>query len=589
MLSKESIKLELNVPAKMRDGTILYADLWRPDTEEKYPTILTRLPYIPSNDSDSLLTQSGYMNPQRFVRAGYAVVIQDCRGTGASEGEPCFWRQERNDGYDTVEWIATQPWCNGNVGMYGISYFGYTQWAAAVTQPPHLKTICPMGAQANFRAHPFSDRGDAFRLTTYESFCLRLAENTLMRKHLAHDKLKSLRERITYLSDNWEELVNTLPLKDSPVAKIVKELNLAPPSSELLENMQDDNYWRQYGDPFPFEKVIIPGFHICGWYDPISGPGILQSYQEMMARGGSDSARRNQKLLVGPWIHALDLQNLVGELDFGKESSGDFIDVTGMHIRWFDYWLKGIDNGIMDEPPVRIFIMGDNVWRDENGWPLARTKYTKYYFHSGGHSNSSLGNGVLSTEVPNKEQPDVYLYNPRNPVPSNPLGFGLGFGQQCLFDLQELEKRADILVYTSAPLKTDLEVTGPIQIKLWAASSAVDTDFTGKLVDVWPNGKAYNLVDGLIRARYRESVSEPKLIEPGHIYEYTITLGNTSNLFKAGHRIRVEIASSYFPRYDRNLNTGNPIGQDTEIKTATQTVYHEREYASYILLPIIPR
>jgi putative CocE/NonD family hydrolase len=303
----------------------------------------------------------------------------------------------------------------------------------------------------------------------------------------------------------------------------------------------------------------------------------------MKARGGSDLARKNQKLLIGPWIHELELQNIIGELDFGKASSGDFIDVTGMHIRWFDYWLKGIDNGVMDEPPVRIFIMGDNVWRDENEWPLARTRYTKYYFHSGGQSNSSFGNGVLNTGLPNEEQPDVYLYDPRNPVSTNPPG------QQWLFDQQDLEKRADILVYTSAPLETNLEVTGPIQIKLWAASSAVDTDFTGKLVDVWPNGKAYNLVDGIIRARYRLSVSEPKLIEPGRVYEYTINLGNTSNLFKVGHKIRVEISSSNFPRYDRNLNTGHPIGQDAEINMALQTIYHDRKYPSYIVLPIIPR
>jgi putative CocE/NonD family hydrolase len=582
VLAKESIKLELNVPAKMRDGTILYADVWRPDTGEKCPAILTRLPYIPSDDSE-LMTQSGYMNPQRFARAGYAVVIQDCRGTGASEGEPYFWRQEREDGYDTVEWLAAQPWCDGSVGMYGISYFGYTQWAAAVMQPPHLRTICPMGAQTNFRAHPFSERGDAFRLAAYGNFFLTLAENTLMKKNLTTEKYESLRERITYISDHWEEQIFLLPLKDSPVSKIAKELNLAPSPSEILANMQDENYWKESGDPFPYEKVNIPCLHICGWYDLVSGPGVLQSYQELRARGGSDLARRNQRLLIGPWIHTLDLQNIIGELNFGKASSGNFIDITGMHIKWFDYWLKGIDSGIMDESPVRIFVMGDNVWRNENEWPLARTKYTKYYFHSGGQSNSSLGNGFLSTELPYEEQPDVYLYDPRNPVVFNPPGL------QFLLDQQDLEKRADILVYTSAPLETDLEVTGPIQIKLWGASSAVDTDFTGKLVDVWPNGKAYNLVDGLIRARYRLSVVEPSLIEPGRIYEYSITLGNTSNLFKAGHRIRVEISSSNFPRYDRNLNTGHPIGQDAEIVTALQTIYHDRKCPSYILLPVIPR
>jgi uncharacterized protein len=581
MLLKESIKLECNVPAKMRDGTVLYADVWRPDTGGRYPAILTRLPYIPCDDSSALITSSGYMNFQRFARAGYAVVIQDCRGTGVSEGEPYFFRQEFEDGYDTVEWLANQPWCDGNVGMYGLSYFALTQWAAAATQPPHLKTICPFGTQSAFRAFPFSERGDVFRLM-HETFFLRMAANKLMREKLTTKKWKSLYERITYYSDNMDEQFRFLPIKDSPVSKITEELGFAPLTSDLLKNMENDNYWKQFGSPLPFEKVVVPCYHMCGWYDLVSGPGVFESYREMKERGGSHLARKNQKLLVGPWVHGVELISTVGEVNFGKASSGESIDVTGKHIRWFDYWLKGIDNSVMNEPPVRIFIMGKNIWRDENEWPLARTKYTKYYFHSNGQANSRLGNGVLSTGLPDEEQPDIYLYDPGNPVTTNPPG------QEWMFDQQELEKRTDILVYTSAPLETDIEVTGPIQIKLWAASLAVDTDFTGKLVDVWPNSKAYNLVDGIIRARYRLSVSEPKLIEPGRIYEYSINLGNTSNVFKAGHKIRVEISSSNFPRYDRNLNTGHPIGQDAEINVAEQAVYHDVKYPSYIVLPVIP-
>jgi hypothetical protein len=275
-------------------------------------------------------------------------------------------------------------------------------------------------------------------------------------------------------------------------------------------------------------------------------------------------------------------------LDLGIASAGASIDLTGMHIRWFDYWLKGIANGIMDEPPIRIFVMGDNVWRNEKEWPLARTKYTKYYFHSDGKANSRFGNGVLSPKISANEETDVYLYDPRNPVPYKWGGSGIS-PTFVVQDQEEVEKRADVLVYTSEPLKNDLEVTGPIEAKLWASSSAVDTDFTTKLVDVYPNGKAYNLVEGIVRARHRQSVAKPKLIEPGKIYEYSIKLKPTSNVFKTGHRIRVQISSSNFPKWDRNLNTGHPIGQDAEIMVAMQTIYHDKQYPSHIVLPVIPR
>jgi len=243
----------------------------------------------------------------------------------------------------------------------------------------------------------------------------------------------------------------------------------------------------------------------------------------------------------------------------------------------------------MEEPPVRIFVMGDNVWRDENEWPLARTKYTPYYFHSEGQANTRSGDGVLSTEAPGGETADNYLYDPRNPVPTQA---GMGRAIEHVFEAHDqgvVEDRTDVLVYTTPVLKSDVEVTGPVVIKLFAASSAVDTDFTGKLVDVWPDGKVYNIVDGIVRARYRNSVSSPELIQPDRIYEYTIDLRYTSIVFKAGHRIRVEISSSNFARWDRNLNTGGRIGQDAGIKVALQTIYHEMKSPSHILLPIIPK
>jgi hypothetical protein len=412
---------------------------------------------------------------------------------------------------------------------------------------------------------------------------------SFIRSKLPPTQAKALLESLYYAIDNIRDECSFLPLKDILVDRLAGQLGFKPSVADFITNMEDDDYWVQLNSIAPFEKITVPVFQSCGWYDQYNlAAAVSDSFNGMREGGGSDLARKNQKLLLGPWIHGSALLSNVGALDLGIASAGASIDLTGMHIRWFDYWLKGIANGIMDEPPIRIFVMGDNVWRNEKEWPLARTKYTKYYFHSDGKANSRFGNGVLSPKISANEETDVYLYDPRNPVPYKWGGSGIS-PTFVVQDQEEVEKRADVLVYTSEPLKNDLEVTGPIEAKLWASSSAVDTDFTTKLVDVYPNGKAYNLVEGIVRARHRQSVAKPKLIEPGKIYEYSIKLKPTSNVFKTGHRIRVQISSSNFPKWDRNLNTGHPIGQDAEIMVAMQTIYHDKQYPSHIVLPVIPR
>lgn len=578
MLPQESIKLDINVPARMRDGVTLYADVYRPETDGRYPAILTRLPYGKGSGM-----VSGYMNPLRFARAGYAVVIQDIRGTGASEGEFYPRIAEMNDGYDSVEWLAAQPWCDGNVGMYGMSHLGFTQWAAAVTQPPHLKTICPMATQAGARPYNYG----ALRLNHLMSWASIFPLSELARRKLPPEKARSLRDRFIYLKDNLEEHYWFLPLKDVPFVKIAEEMGISPFFySDYLTHHDNEEFWRQSCSPAPLEQVVIPAFHICGWYDLLAGD-VLASYMGMKEHGGSELARNNQKVIIGPWIHSTELPGIAGEIDFGLAATGSVIDVTGMHLRWFDYWLKGVRNGIMDEPRVRIFVMGKNVWRGENEWPLARTAYTKYYFHSGGRANSRNGDGTLSTAPAGGEPVDSYLYDPRHPAPTKPGRTGSAIIMGA-YDQQETEKRDDILVYTSEALEADLEITGPIAVKLYAASSATDTDFTGKLVDVYPDGRAYNLVDGIIRARYRHSEWKAELIQPGKIYAYSLDLGAISNVFRAGHRIRVEISSSSFPKWERNLNTGHAFGQDAAIEVAWQKIHHDRQYPSHILLPVIP-
>ncbi|HEX7474975.1 MAG TPA: CocE/NonD family hydrolase [Dehalococcoidales bacterium] len=579
MLTTESIKLEINVPMKMRDGIVLYADIYRPEKPGKYPAILTRLPY---NKSIAFPTGSGYMNPQRFTRAGYAVVIQDVRGTGSSEGEAYFWHQENEDGYDSVEWLAEQPWCDGNVGMYGFSYYGYTQLAAAVAQPPHLKAICPSQTYSISHSFPFSIRGDKFRLQIHSIWSLMITNLSLLRSNANSKVKKAVAERLMYLVDNIKEQNSFLPIKDSPAVKIIDELGMRPLFSDILTHKDDDEYWQKLAGPLPVDKVSVPAYHIAGWYDVDTLPGVLETYQLIKENGGSEVSRRNQKLIIGPWVHTADMSNRVGELDFGMAASGAVVDMAGIHIRWFDRWLKHKDNGISEESPVRIFVMGDNRWRSENEWPLARTRYIKYYFHSNGRANSHSGDGSLNTAIPAEEPFDSYIYDPRNPVPSHEMGTGA-------YNQQAVEERTDVLIFSTDPLQSELEVTGPVEVKLFVASSAVDTDFTGKLVDVWPNGRAYNIAEGIVRAAYRDSGMVLKPLKPGEVYEYTISLAATSNVFKVGHRIRVEISSSNFPRWDRNLNTGHPFGQDSEIMLAMQTVYHQGKFASCILLPVIPR
>jgi uncharacterized protein len=575
----ESIRIEFNVPMKMRDGISLRADIYRSETDSKVPGILVRLPY--GKDAMFNAKGSGYMSFQKVARAGYAVAIQDCRGTSMSDGDnfyPLLYEVE--DGYDSVEWMASQPWCTGNIGMYGFSYLGFTQWAAAVSQPPHLKAICPgQHGVVDLGVPPV--KNGIFNIFANEFWTLGFIQNKLMRSKLPPEKIKEIREKLGYIIDHIDELNRFLPLKDAPIVKIAQELGMPPFFTDWLDHIVDTEYWAKFCNPAPLEKINIPCFHNTGWYDIMTSQ-VLKNYMEMKKQAGSELTRKNQKLLIGPWVHGCDIPNNSEGPKFGPQSTWMAIDFTGMHIKWFDRWLKGIDNGIDNDPPIRIFVMGDNIWRNENEWPLARTNFTKYYLHSKGHANSLKGNGTLSTAIPNAEEPDVFLYDPRNPVPSMPE-----FSALC--DQSDLEKRDDILVYTTEPLKQDTEITGPIDLVFWASSSAVDTDFTGKLVDIWPDGKAYNLIQSILRTRYRDSVTKPELMKPNHIYEFHLELGATSNVFKAGHRIRVEISSSDFPKCERNLNTGHAIGQDDEWTIALNTIHHSKDFPSHLVLPIIPR
>lgn len=575
------VVVEHNVPAAMRDGTVLRADVYRPAGGKKYPVLLQRTPYDKSFLPWATLT----LDPIKAARSGYVVVIQDVRGRWESEGAKfCPYRDEFVDGYDTVEWAALLPYSNGNVGMYGYSYYGMTQWQAASTQPPHLKAIFPFSAAMDF----FGRRGGALDLAVVIGWILRLAgPNAIMREKVDTKEFMALVGAI----DRIEDAFRALPLEDISATKLGG--GFAPYFYDVLRHDTYDDFHKKLSMIDKHKRVQVPALIFAGWYDALLDCD-LQHFTLTQREAQSPIARESSRLVVGPWSH-LGILDSVGQLNFGLAASTASLelkgDLTSQALRWFDYWLKGIQNKVDEEPPVKLFIMGDNVWRYENEWPLARARYITFYFHSEGKANSLHGDGVLSPIPPKEEPEDHFTYDPPNPVPTRggnhilPMYYPRGPISQL-----DVEERRDVLVYTSDVLSKDIEVTGPVVVKLYAASSATDTDFTAKLVDVYPDGRAYNIVDGIIRARYRNGPEvPPTLIPPNTAIEYTIDLWSTSNVFKQGHRIRVEVSSSNFPRFDRNPNTGELPHKGTSMRSALQTVFHDAQRPSHIVLPTIPR
>jgi uncharacterized protein len=547
--NKTRIDFDVRVP--MRDGVTLSADIYRPAEPGHYPVLLYRTPYNKNNADIPPITT-------RFTSLGFVVVFIDVRGRGDSDGEFTPYRNDGIDGYDAVEWCAAQPWSSGNVGTIGNSYLGRIQWLTALLRPPHLKAMSVSVTPAD----PFVET----------------PTGTPSPMHLCWCNLVSGRLRQNVDIVDWAKVYEHLPM----LTMDVRAGRFNPFWREDMQHTQFDAYWDAISYQNRLDQIDVPVLHITGWYDD-EQVGTPMNFVGMTAKGRTEHARANQKLLVGPWDHRVNSKSKLGEVDFGPTA---IIDLQAYQARWFKRWLAEEDNGITGELPVRIFVMGVNQWRDEREWPLARTAWTPYYLHSGGNANSRYGDGLLSTAAPADELPDRYCYDPARPVPflTEPTSFQIGGPD----DYAAVEQRADVLVYTTPPLKADLEITGPIRVTLYAASSAVDTDFMAKVVDVWPSGFAQRLCDGMVRARFREGMSAPNLIEPGRIYEYTIDCWNTSVVLRKGHAIRLEIASSAFPKYDRNLNTGAPLGTTSEFLAANQVIYHDAAHPSHVLLPVIP-
>lgn len=558
-----SVRVLNDVPVPMRDGIRLSADVYLPaEGAGPWPVLLARTPY-----DNGLQQDLGFL----WAHHGYVYVAQDVRGRYDSEGVFVPWDNETNDGYDTLEWIGRQPWCDGNVGMTGSSYLGQVQWQAAMSGHPLLKAIAPRVMGNNLWDSPHF-QGGAFGLGVNAVWGWRTMGRTM--------------QRIDHF--DWPAVLRTLPLREIEAASGKRH----PAFSTWLDHHDYDDYWRTTAVDEHFSRIAIPVLQVCGWYDLYAG-GMMANFAGLRTGAGSSLARQNQRIIMGPWTHSQAGNTPpgttnAGERDFGI---GSLLDTQAIEIAWFDRWLKGIDNGVEREPAVKLFVMGEGVWRDEREWPLARTQWTPYYLHSGGHANSLRGDGRLSPEPPAAEPADTFTYDPEHPVPTmggcnccNPEIVPWG-----VFDQRPVEIRDDVLVFTSAPLSADLEVTGPIVVHLFAASDGPDTDFTAKLVDVFPDGTAWNLCDGIIRGRYRKGRGPAELLTPGRIEEFIIDLWVTSNLFRAGHAIRLEISSSNFPRFDRNLNTGAAIADDAQPRLARQEIFHDADHPSHVLLPVVPR
>lgn len=571
------ITIEKNLNVAMRDGVGLATDVYRPAAGAPYPAVVLRLPY--NKEQPALLFLAGDI--LRIAQAGYAVIVQDCRGTWQSGGSFSPYFQEAKDGADTIAWAAAQAWSSGVVGTMGASYYGATQWLAATESPPALKAMAPFITTDQYY-EKWTYQGGAFQL----GFILQWATATFavadaVRAVGLGEAEPALIAQAIAAGDAVAERYAHLPLIDLP-----ELTRLAPYVQDWLAHPCYDDYWRAIAPCEHYAKITAPALNFGGWFDLFLG-GTLANYVAM-----KDRAR--QKLVVGPWTHGYN-GGVYPERNFGLMAHDAVADVTAEQIRWFDYFLKGEDNGVPQDKPVKLFIMGPDVWREEDDWPLPDTDWQSWYLHSGGCAGSIAVDGSLSTTPPASEPADTYVYDPRNPVPTvggatflPGLFVAANAGPR---DQRAVEQRADVLCYTSHALERDFEVTGPIRLVLFVTSSAPDTDFTGKLVDVYPDGRALNLTDGILRARYREGYTQGIPMTPGEVYRLEIDLVATANVFRAGHRIRLEVSSSNFPRFDRNSNTGGIIARETEadFRVATNQVLHNREYPSHLVLPVIAR
>jgi putative CocE/NonD family hydrolase len=562
------VTVQRDVPYRMRDGVTLYADIYWPRGEGPFPVLLIRLPY-----DKTAAENISYTEPSWYAQHGYMVVSQDTRGRCASGGEFAPFVYETDDGYDTIEWSARLPGANGQVGMYGFSYAGATQLMPATLRPPSLVTVCPaMTGSQYYEGWSYNQGALALAFTMSWATQLASGDARCARNDAAVRDLSAVFGSIQ--GWNW-----FLPLDQFP-----------PLSGQFggyffdwLSHPTYDDYWRRWSIDEDYSRLTVPALHIGGWYDVFLA-GTVRNFLGMRASAGSDEARAGQKLMLGPWMH-MPWAPLSGS-SAGVEPTV----IDDFQLRWFDHFLKGKETGVLDSP-VSLYVMGAEEWRDYPDWPPPGSTPMRWFLHSGGRANSRFGDGTLSMEPPGEEIPDRFTYDPMFPHPT--VG-----GHSCCFpfvapmgpaDQSGVEAFNSALVYTSEPLEQPMDLIGDAAVTLYAASTARDTDWTARLCEVFPDGRSINLQEGIVRARYRESLTEPTLIEPDRIYCYTIPLGPVGARIATGNRLRLSVSSSDFPQWDRNLNTGGELYKEgpSDAVVATQTVLHDAEHASYVTLPVV--
>lgn len=565
------ITIQRDVPMKTRDGVTLRADIYRPNSSDKFPVILMRTPYDKS-------VGWAIAPAPRIVARGYVLIIQDVRGRYTSEGEWYPFRHEQADGYDSVEWASSLPYSNGKIGMIGASYVGATQMLAAISAPPHLGGIAPSVTASNYH-DGWTYQSGAFEQWFDQNWTTQLARNTLDRLIDEHTDARAG--------------VPTLPLENYPVfnfgqlpAEAQLTTSIAPYYEDWLAHPDYDEYWKQWSIEENFSRIAVPMLQVGGWYD-IFSIGTLRNYMGVKAHGATEAARSQAHLLMQIGGHA-GFGRRIGDVDFGSHAlENPYTDVI---LDWYDYLFKGTRNQFSTDKPVKIFVMGTNEYRQEEDWPPPQVQYVNYFLHSGGKANSLSGDGSLSTAAPKSEPSDSYTYDPATPVPT--LGGPLCCAEELMEpgprDQRSVENRDDVLIYSVGPLAADMEVTGPVTMTLFVKSSSVDTDFTGKLVDVAPDGFAEDVAEGILRMRYRNSQEHAMLMNPGEIYRISVNLWSTSNVFLRGHRLRLEVSSSNFPRFDRNLNTGEEIKSARRFVSAKNTILHDAQHPSVLILPLMP-
>ncbi|HEY6352476.1 MAG TPA: CocE/NonD family hydrolase [Candidatus Angelobacter sp.] len=598
------VQSDKTVMVPMRDGVKLATDVYRPAQNGapdpgRFPSLLIRTPYTRSYEQEG--------NAAFFVPRGYVLVVQSIRGRYGSEGHWRLFRDDPPDGFDTAAWIASQPWSDGSIGMLGGSYDGGTQHAAALMHPPALKALVPLVAATNLGRYGLRHNG-AFELRFF-TWLFSLGNPIEGFDYPAfYPGDEATQHTLAENARNYKQYMMQLPFHAGTTP-----LRLAPDYDSTLEEIMShgdyDSYWKDIGvDVLNHlsEHKDIPMHHVSGWYDSWAINTANANYARL-----ARTKKSLQRLTMGPWTHSGLGSTSAGEAEFGPDAK---VDIAQLELQWMDRWLKGIQNGADQEGPVRIFVMGGGDahktpqgriyvgghWRTEQEWPLKRAVATPYYLHA---------DHTLGPDKPKGGAPSQFQFDPKHPVPSigGNVSSQMGamqagaFDQHCRSDVlgctdhRRLSTRQDVLVFQASPLAEDMEVTGPLVVTLWASSTALDTDFTAKLIDVYPpsndfpEGEELNIGDSIVRARYRDSLEKATLMKPGQIYKFRIELYPTSILFAKGHRIRVDISSSNFPRFDVNPNTGEPLNQNTKTAVATNTIYHDPEHPSNITLPVIPK